>query len=107
LHYARKGKYGGRRQTTFAVRISDFHRKPVVDGLRGGKPYGSKELHKVVAGLLVGDIVEIGWKHLYGKVSRGRTGSARPVLLLKKITDEEAEKMRKEIKKGINGSQRT
>jgi hypothetical protein len=96
LHYAKKGEYGGRRKDKFAVRISDFHRNPVVDGMRGGKPYGGKELHSVIAGLTVGDMVQIEWKHLYGQVSKGVTSSARPVLLLKKINDMEASRLKRE-----------
>ena len=89
LHYAKKGEYGDAKQKQFRIQISDFHRRPA----------GNAELNKVVAGLKENDLVQLEWKHLYGRVSPGVQAPARPVLLLRKVSAAEAAKLKEDADK--------
>ena len=80
LHYAKPGEYGDDKQKEFRIHISDFHKKET----------GDKLANSVIKGLKKGDLVLLERKHLYGEYSPGAHGPVRPLMLLKKITEEEA-----------------
>lgn len=83
LHYKKDGKYGDKKQKAYMIQISDFHRKPK----------GDPELVAYIETLEAGDQVVIEWKHLYGEVSPGTFNSVHPLLLLKKIDEDEAKRL--------------
>ena len=90
LHYDKPGQYGDDRQTSRRVQISDFHRRPLgADKLPSG-------LGEVIASLDENDLVYLAWNHLYGEISPGVTAPIRPILELRKVTEEEAEQLRAE-----------
>ena len=84
LHYKKPGKYGEDKYESYMAQISDFHRKP----------QGDPALLAYIETLEKGELVVIEWKHLYGEVSPQTTSSVRPLLLLKKIDQAEAKKLR-------------
>jgi hypothetical protein len=89
LKYEKPGKYGDPRQTQFSFQVSGFDRKPK----------GDPKLRTIVSGLKKGDLVLLGWDHLYGEVKPGLTSPVRPVVELRKISQEEADRLRAEATK--------
>jgi len=85
LHYTTPGKYGDKKQKNYRVQISDFQRKP----------RGPKELNKAISSLKPGDLVLLEWKHLYGETQPGVKSPVRPLLHLRRITAEEAARLKK------------
>jgi hypothetical protein len=84
LKYEKPGKYGDAQQKQFMFQVSDFHRKPK----------GDPKLRATVTGLTKGDLVALGWDHLYGEVLPGSFSPVRPVVELRKISQEEADRLR-------------
>lgn len=80
LHYQKPGEYGDDKLKEFRIQISDFHKKET----------GDKLINSVIKGLKKGDLVVLEEKHLYGEYMPGVFGPVRPLMLLKKITKEEA-----------------
>lgn len=86
LHYKKPGKYGDEKQKQFALQVSDFRRKPK------GDPKTLETVHE----LKEGDLVLLEWHHLYGEVQPGAFSPVRPVIELRKVTEEEAKLLRAE-----------
>jgi len=84
LHHKKLGKYGEDKYESYLAQISDFHRKP----------QGDPALLAHIESLEKGDQVVIEWKHLYGELRTGGSSPVRPLLLLKKIDQAEAKKLR-------------
>lgn len=84
LHHKKLGKYGEDKYESYLAQISDFHRKP----------QGDPALLAHIESLEKGDLVVIEWKHLYGELRTGGSSPVRPLLLLKKIDQAEAKKLR-------------
>ena len=88
LHYHKPGKYGDPKQKTFRFQVSDFHRKPK----------GDPKLLEKVRKLKKDDLVLLEWHHLYGELLPGSFGPVRPVIELRKVSEDEAKRLRKEAK---------
>lgn len=73
-------RWGDDKQKEFRVQISDFNKVET----------GDKQINSVIKSLKEGDLVLLEQRHLYGKIAPGSEGPVRPILLLKKISAEEA-----------------
>jgi hypothetical protein len=85
LHYSKPGKYGDKKQTSFRIQVSDYHRKPK----------GDPEILRTVKQLEPGGFVLLSWRHDY--VTRGGSSfPERPVTKLEAVSREAAETYLKE-----------
>lgn len=92
VRYEKPGKYGDPKATNFMFLVQDNNKNPKVP----------KELAEQVAALKDGDLVRLTWRHEYVTRKEGGGSSSfpeRPVTLLKKITQEEADKLLKDAEK--------
>ncbi len=85
VSYQKNGQYGDPKTDRFSFQIEDNLKNP-----KAPKP-----IIEAVKALAVGDYVKLNWHHDY--VTRGNASSPeRPIVLLEKITKEEAEKLIKD-----------
>lgn len=82
VKYKKHGEYGDPEQKSFHLQVSDF----------GKQPIGDAAIAKTIAGLKKGDFVLLSWNHDY-VTKDGSSFPERPIVSLKKITAEEAEKL--------------
>lgn len=73
-------RWGDDKQKEIRVQISDFNKVET----------GDKQINSVIRSLKQGDLVLLEQRHLYGEISPRKEAPVRPILLLKKISSEEA-----------------
>lgn len=92
VRYEKPGKYGDPKADSFMFLVQDNMKNAKVP----------KELAEQIAALKQGDLVHLVWRHEYVTRKEGGGSSSfpeRPVTLVKKVTQEEADKLLKDAEK--------